>query len=68
MAEVTFTSGKDMVGSVKKAAIGVEPLGKISNWASSRVNNWVSPDAANAIPSAPPTKKKKYQFYFVVGI
>ena len=51
-----------MVGSVKKAAIGVEPLGKISNWASSRVNIWVSPDAANAIPSAPPTKQKNISF------
>ena len=31
VAEVALTSGIDVVGAVKKAAIGVEPLGKISN-------------------------------------
>ena len=56
VAEVAFTSGIDMVGSVKNAAIGVDPLGKISNCSPSLVSNWVSPEAANAIPRAPPTK------------
>ena len=45
-----------MVGSVKNAAIGVVPFGKISNWVPSLVRICVSPDAAKAIPRAPPTK------------
>ena len=31
VADVAFTSGIDSVGAFKNAAIGVEPLGKISN-------------------------------------
>ena len=56
-AEVALTSGIDMVGAVKNAAIGVEPSGKISNGVPSLVRICVNPEAANAIPSAPPTRK-----------
>ena len=56
VAEVALTSGINLVGDVKNAAIGVEPLGNISNSSLSRVNICVNPDAAKAIPNAPPTK------------
>ena len=56
VAEVALTSGINLVGDVKNAAIGVEPFGNISNCSLSRVNSCVNPDVAKAIPKAPPTK------------
>ena len=63
VAEVALTLGINRVGAVKNAAIGVEPFGYISNCWLSLINIWLKPDAAKAIPSAPPTKMKKFSLF-----